>query len=810
MRTEPRTVKSWRTAVSLSLLSLSLVSYEIILMHFFSIVQWQHFAAMVISIALLGFGAAGTLLSLLRKWILQHHRFLLPFFMITAGGLMASSLPLSRTDLFLFDSYTLFVERNQFWRLTANYLLFFLPFFFGALAIGAIYMKEVEQIGKFYFADLLGAGLGGFTAIALMWALPLQSLSTPICLLPILSGMLLVGSSGTREKWALLIYGLAGIFTMFFLMHRSPELRPSPYKSISYAMNLPDAKIEWAEHGPQGLLQVVASPAQRYAPGLSLSYPKEVVPVPVVFVNGNWHSAIPVGKASGVLDYTTMALPFEIRTVRTLLQLNAGAGLEVSQALLRGVERVSAVEPNSMTLEVLRERYPDRTDSLYKDPRIDWQVTTPRSFLRQATEKYDLVQLPLLGAFGGSVGLDALDEDMTLTREGFSQLWELLEDNGMLAVSCWIDMPQKMSLRLSGLISDLLDGKGIDKAEDHLVAIRSWGTLTFVVSKSPLSVEEHKRISDFCERLQFDPVPLGEHMWQGGSLEGIKLAEERAYNLIQDPSFDRNLGLMFSFSRDSLVQHFPFNIEVPTDDRPYFFQFIKIGRWQEQRALWGESTTFFLELGYFLVLLTFLQLLILAVVLILLPLVKLKWTGKDKSRVILYFASLGLGYMFVEIVLIKYFQVFLGHPIYSIATVISALLISSGLGSRYSERYGTDPARLRRSILFIVITILTYALLLGFLLKLTVGLPLLIRGVLAVVLVAIPGFFMGMPFPLGLKLLNSEKSEEVPWAWGINGSVSVISTSLATIIAVEIGFLAVLALAALAYLLVFASARKST
>ena len=801
--------KPWRTAVSLALLSLSMVSYEIFLMHFFSIVQWQHFAAMVISIALLGYGAAGTLLSLLRRQVLEHQRFLLPFFMVMAGFLMAASLPLSRTDLFLFDSYTLFAERNQFWKLVANYLIFFLPFFFGALAVGTIYMKEVEQIGRFYFADLLGAGMGGFAAIVMMWTLPLQSLSAPICLLPILSGMLLLGSSSRRDRWSVLAYGLVGISIAVFLLDRPPMLKPSPYKSISYAMNLPEARVEWEEHSPHGLLQVISSPAQRFAPGLSLSYQEEVIPVPVIFVNGNWHSAIPVGQAPGVLDYTTMALPYEIRPVRTLLQLNAGAGLEVSQALSHGVGRVAALEPNSTVLELLKDRFSGRTDSLYHDPRIDWQANSPRSYLQQAEEKYELIQLPLLGAFGGSVGLNAMEEDWTLTREGFSELWDLLEENGMLAVSCWIDMPQKMSLRLSGLISDLLQRKGIDKPEDHLVLIRSWGTLTFLVSRPPLSPEERRRVSDFCSRLQFDPVPLETLASQLGAAGGSQSEEDGPFNLIQDPHFDTNLGLMFSSRRDSLVQSFPFNIKVPTDDRPYFFQFIKIGRWQEQKALWGESTTVFLELGYFLVLITFVQLLVLALVLILLPLVKLKWTGKDKTRVILYFASLGLGYMFVEIVLIKHFQIFLGHPIYSIAAVISAMLISSGLGSRYSERFGTDPNRLRRSILFIVAVVFAYTLFLGHFLRLGVGLPLLARGALTIALVAIPAFFMGMPFPMGLKLLNSENSEEVPWAWGINGSVSVISTSLAAIIAVEIGFLPVLAFAGLAYLLAFAAVRKS-
>ena len=62
-------------------------------------------------------------------------------------------------------------------------------------------------------------------------------------------------------------------------------------------------------------------------------------------------------------------------------------------------------------------------------------------------------------------------------------------------------------------------------------------------------------------------------------------------------------------------------------------------------------------------------------------------------------------------------------------------------------------------------------------------------------------FCMGMPFPAGLSYISKERIQDIPWAWGLNGCVSVVSTALALIVAVEFGFMWVMLLAALAYCL---------
>jgi hypothetical protein len=186
----------------------------------------------------------------------------------------------------------------------------------------------------------------------------------------------------------------------------------------------------------------------------------------------------------------------------------------------------------------------------------------------------------------------------------------------------------------------------------------------------------------------------------------------------------------------------------------------------------------------------------------------LGWKGADKRWLLGYFAAIGLGYMFVEIVLIKYFVPYLGHPIYSIAAVISLMLIFSGLGSLYASKFSMNSRNLWRIFTTVSGLSLLYAALLSPALSVSQTWPLVWKLMLMISLIGIPAFFMGMPFPIGLKMIASKSESQVPWAWGINGCFSVISSALAPLIALEMGFSAVLMIGGLAYFLALISGLK--
>ncbi|MBL4862812.1 MAG: hypothetical protein JKY09_07345, partial [Crocinitomicaceae bacterium] len=255
-----------RLILAVAILSSAIVSYEIQLIHFFTIVQWHHFAYMVISIALLGFGASGAVISIFRNWLLKRTDTLLPILMISSGLFMSLAVRLSRSEMFLFDSYTLFVDRSQYLQLLWTYFLFSLPFFSGALAIGLVFVKKVSDIGTYYFSDLVGAGTGGVMAILLFWNFTPQEIPSIIAFLPIFAGVIILRK---KVRLILISFTILCLSLTIYHLYRPFDFSHSQFKGLSYALNLPDAKITYENSSPYGLIQVVSSPVLRYAPGLS-------------------------------------------------------------------------------------------------------------------------------------------------------------------------------------------------------------------------------------------------------------------------------------------------------------------------------------------------------------------------------------------------------------------------------------------------------------------------------------------------------------------------------------------------------------
>jgi hypothetical protein len=275
------------------------------------------------------------------------------------------------------------------------------------------------------------------------------------------------------------------------------------------------------------------------------------------------------------------------------------------------------------------------------------------------------------------------------------------------------------------------------------------------------------------------------------------------FNTLQDERLFLYLDELLAPSRARFIADYAFNIAPATDDRPYFSQFL---RWQsipELVRVYGGRTFPFLEAGYLLVLMTLLQVAVAAVVLILLPLRFLGAGGGSRLSTLLYFSGLGIGYLFVEIVLIQRFLLYLGNPLYAAAAVISGMLLSSGIGSLVAARRIGKRTHALALFLVIVLLILFYARFLTPVLLSTISLPQAVRVIVALLFIAPAAFAMGMPFPLGIRLLAGTAEAEVPWAWGINGCLSVVSTLAATVIAVEMGFARVMILAALAYGIAF-------
>lgn len=778
-----------RLMAATGLLSVALIAFQVAIIQLLSYVQWYHYANMVISIALLGFGAAGTVLSLLRKRLLDRSDILLPLLMIVSGLTMVMAVWLSRSGFARFDSYLLFVDRRQWLSLFMNYLLFFFPFFFGALALGIIFVKYVAEIGKFYFSNLVGSGIGAIMVAGLAWYFFPAVLPIVMALLAITSGLILLQR---KKRWLIITLAFASVVFTFYRIVKPVDLTISEYKSLSRTLNLPAARITLKKPGPYGFIEVVSADALRYAPGLSLAFTGEVPVKKEIFNNGDWFGPIVSWNKQDrfhLLDYTTMALPYVLKQRDKVLVLHAGTGLPVSHALSKGATNIDAIEPHETVTNLLLHELADDNDSLFYHPALKMHVTEPRTFLSVTQKKYDLVQLPIVGAFGGGAGLYAMREEYSLTKEAFLQMWNLLEDDGVISITAWVDYPFRNPLKIAATIAETAEAAGLSSLDSHITAVRSWGTVSFLLKKSPLSSTDTSAIRQFCNKLYFDPV----------FLPGLSQEERTVYNGMNDTSFFVYMDELLSGKREKLYKDYDFYLRPATDDKPYFSQFLRWKSLPHLTSIFGTQSVPFLELGWLISVMTFFQLSLLALVLIILPLFKIGWKGSHKFWTLMYFSGLGIGYMFLEIVLIQQFILFFGNPVYAAALVIGVMLLASGAGSYYSSRFLLKRSVMQRILLMIVGLLLFYSFFLSTFLQNITGLFIGLKLGISLIIIAIPSMLMGMPFPMGLRLLSGIEEKNIPWAWGINGCMSVISAALATLLAVEAGFTVVMIVAAFAY-----------
>lgn len=467
-----------------------------------------------------------------------------------------------------------------------------------------------------------------------------------------------------------------------------------------------------------------------------------------------------------------------------VLILDAGTGESISLALSHRATQIAANEPNAEIFGLLKKSFTGKKE-------IKLHQTMARTFLASDTSSYDLIELPIIGSFFGNSGLNAVEPRYELTIEALREMWDKLTNKGMISLSCWMDYPVRNAYRILSTIALLLEKNKIKNPEEHLIAIRSWSSITFLVQKSGFSKKQIQQAHLFCNNMMFDPLIIPD----------TKDISHGKYNLLQDTTFFTNMEQLMSSDRNDFINGYPFRVQPTTDDRPFFFQHIRWGEIKKLITSSGPGRIPFLELGYLLILFTFIQIILIAGIFIVLPLFFKSWKSKNKRWVFVYFSGIGLAYMFIEMVFIQQFTFYFGRATYATAATISILLFTSGLGSYFS-----DSLQNKRRMLFlipsvIVILLLLYTILLSPVLSLTIGESLILKILISIVLLGVPGFFLGIPFPIGINYLSKEGHEDIPWAWAFNGYFSVISTALATIISVEAGYLWLLLIAAFTYAL---------
>ncbi len=799
---------------ALFLLSTATLAFEINLTRLFSVAQFYHFAFMVVSLALLGFGASGTFLAIFPLDTKHSMDRVMGNLALGASVTMLASFLLS--NWVPFDSFSIAWDRRQVAILMLQYLALVAPFFFCGLAISILLTTYNQEVGKVYAINLLGSSVGCLCALVVpnfLGGVGMVSLASALAGIAALSCWLpafVVKSvkkpkSVVKNLWsnslnalarilllALLSFTLGDTFLRLAGMEGFPamEIRISPYKSLSYALQYPDSQVSYRRWNAYSRVDLVRSSGIRSLPGLSYRYLQPPPPQDGLLVDGDDPSPVVINPENlGFAEYLPASLAFHLRPDAQTLILEPRGGVDILTALAGGARQITAVEVNPLIVEAASQ--------IYGSPKVQTVIDSGRSYLRRTDQQFDVIILSLISSYHPvRSGAYSLAEDYRYTQEAFQDMLDHLKPGGLLVLMRWLQTPPSESLRVFALASTALEDRDADP-KSQIVALRGYNAATLLIQNGPFTNAEIDTVREFAASRAFDL----------DYFPGIAPQDVNQYNVLPEAlDYQAYTDLLDSPTPQTFYRNYPFDISPPTDDHPFFSHSFKWEQADEVIAEMGKTWQPFGGAGYFVVIALLLLALIGSSLLIVLPLAihrrnmplteKSSGLSKVRLRSLLYFGLIGIGFLFVEIPLIQKFILFLGNPAYAMTTVLFTLLLFSGLGSQFSHRI---PIRLGIGTLVILVVILPYFLPLLF--RETLGFSIAAKLLISCLVLSPVGFLMGIPFPAGLRLMSRLVRSEawIAWGWAVNGASSVMASILAALFALSWGFSWVFYLGAACY-----------
>lgn len=803
------------------LISFAVLLVELLLTRIFSVTMFYHLSFVVVSLAMLGFGASGVVINLwptlFRESRLAKH--------LAIGAVLFALTSVVVVGVAFHLPVPLAMSRGNLLRLGLIYILCVIPFLMGGLVVALILTHRTEQANRLYFADLAGAACACLIFIPVTDRLGAPSGVFAAAAVAAAAAVIFAGRDA--PKWGRVAVAVGGLMALAAIANmqwgfydvrvtkgrRQPPTLALKWNSFSRVEVVGTPESMTRERFPMG-----AGFSQRLDPNLRTTE---------LMLRYDADAATEITRFDGDLNrlaylrYDVASAPYQMRPHANILILGTGGGRDILTALQAGNKKITGVEINPLTVKLMRRDLREFTGGIYDGyPGVEIVNDEGRNFLRRkdATVKYDLIQASLVDTWAATAaGAYALAENNLYTVEAFEDYLRHLSPGGVLAFSRWYTNPPVEVLRVVSLAREALkrqDNTADPSAHVFVVctdSIDGRRTLsTTLVKRTPFTTDELDRLRAWAAEMNFPVV----------------YAPDDAARGVEPNEFHR----LVSAQSAEFAADFPYELSAVYDDRPFFFDRVPLVSWAAHRL--GVATSRVgaapMTLGGQTLLAALIVSALFTALLLLLPVLSslrqrrgaalsssssssassasepssLSSAGETRGgRALLwvvYFASLGLGFIAIEIVLIQRFNLFFGYPVYSLTVVLFTMLLASGAGSYLAGRWG-DARLLPRSLMLICAMGVLYTLALPALLRSLPGVSTPVRIVLGVVLVAPLGLLMGVPFPTGLRRAGREAKNLVAWGWAANGAASVFGSTLTMLVSMTYGFTVSFFLGTLAY-----------
>jgi len=794
-------VKAW-TYLGLFFVSLSTLMYEVLLTRIFSVTMWYHFAFMAISIAMFGMTVGAIIVYIFPKLFAQEKT---KYHLAINSGLFGLSIIITFL-LYLAIPFTTPGSTeallSRFGTLIRIYLIISIPFVFSGITVCLALTKFSKQVSKLYAADLIGAASG---CILLIQTLNVVSGPVAVTIIAVLAG---IGSVffalDINKKW-IKIFSLSCLAVLVLFVFNN--IKTGDEKQL--------LKIQWVKGGKEtrtiyekwnsfSRINVWGNPNELVQPfgwGLSPLYPQNQK-IKQLWLLIDATAGTPLTGFSGdlkdaeFLKYDIVNLVHYIRPQSKVLVVGSGGGRDILSALVFNQPSVVGVEVNENIINAVNKQFGDFTGHLDSNPKVKFINDEARSYVSRTKESFDIIQVSLIDSWAATAaGAFVLTENSLYTVEAWKTFLDHLTPNGILTFSRWYfkDRPGEV-YRLASLAAEALGQMGVKNPREHIVISRRMGEFenpnapdgvgTILINKQPFSQEDLSKLKEVIGQMKFDLVLSPD------------------YSL--DPVFENILN----DTSNVFKKQFPINIIAPTDDSPFFFYMTKIKNIFDKQ-LWNQGKTSFNIAAVAVLFILLFVTIVLTLGFILLPVVL---TASVRPLhlslpLIIYFASIGLAFMLIEVSQMQRLIIFLGHPTYSLSVLLFSLLLFSGIGSFLTNKIRDNEvlSAIPKRLIILMFILVIFGFLTPALTEALQGAHTSIRIICTVLMLAPLAVFMGMIFPLGMKVASVKMNNITPLLWGTNGATSVVASVLSVVVALSASISAAFWLGFLFYAIALAS-----
>jgi hypothetical protein len=774
--------------VGLFLTTLATLALEILDTRLLSVLTWYHLSFLAVSLAMLGMAAGAVRVYLGGRCFegdaapasLVKYSVRLALF-IPASHLVNLSIPIVAE-----------ISVNSVLALALSTVALAVPFYCSGVVVALALTRIPGRIGLVYGVDLLGAAAGTLLALLLVGT---GSITSAVLLVSVIAAAAAVGFAASVGQRA--VRGPVGLTVLLAVFAALNLLSSKPLRiAFPKGIHLPAAQVlheDWSINGHVVTQRPrVGSPPYWGAGNGATEYRAETIRSHIDGAAGTWWTRWNGDRRE--LDWVghdLTSLPYHLRPEGDVAVIGVGGGRDILAALWAKSRSVTGVEVNRAFIDLHRGLLLDFA-RIAQQPEVSLVHDEARSYLTRTRRRFDVLQMSLIDTWAATgAGAFTLSENGLYTVEAWAMFLSRLKPDGLFSVSRWYasgDVSE--TSRMVSLGTAALLRAGARRPRLHLAAYSRSSLATLLISKQPLQQQDLADLRGVCQALGFEPLLVPGEAAASPLLDAI--ASSRSMQEIQDAVADA-----------------PYDYTPPTDARPYFFNVVKpassrvLSTGLQPRA--GIVAGNLLATGTLGLLLLLVSGLVVAV--IAMPLLRRGLPGMGRSAFAWagwYFASIGTGFMLLQVCLMQRFSVYLGHPTYALTMTLFSMILATGLGSLLSEKLAVER---RKSWLVAVPLMTTLAILLIHLfiqsvMDRTLTYGLVARSAVTIATVAPVSVLLGAFFPAGVRLVEQVSRDATAWMWGINGAFGVLASVVAVFLSMWVGIHANLVVALVVYGLV--------